>query len=125
MPQYNKFMPRKRILTLTQGRRGVDVNPQGPISAKTGSVVGNPGDRLAGSAKTGEELMVEARASDELHSISQSCRIALRRRRSVLLLYDKDGQIAFQEILAETCLGMANLPGIDLPIFSGASGQRL
>jgi hypothetical protein len=35
------------------------------------------------------------------------------KERSELLLYDKDGQIAYQEILAETCLGMATLPGID------------
>jgi len=30
--------------------------------------------------------------------------------RSMLLLYDKDGQIAYQEILGETCLGMTTLP---------------
>jgi hypothetical protein len=35
------------------------------------------------------------------------------KERSALLLYDNDGQIAYQEILAETCLGMATLPGID------------
>jgi hypothetical protein len=28
------------------------------------------------------------------------------KERSMLLLYDKDGQIAYQEILPETCLGM-------------------
>src|SRR5450432_1131732 len=35
------------------------------------------------------------------------------RDRSMLLLYDRDGQIAYQEILAETCLGMNVLPGVD------------
>ena len=38
-------------------------------------------------------------------------------RRSILLLYDKRGQIAYQEVLGESCLGIAALPG--------RSGERL
>lgn len=33
--------------------------------------------------------------------------------RSALLLYDKDGQIVFQEILGESCLGIATMPKKD------------
>jgi hypothetical protein len=35
------------------------------------------------------------------------------KERTMLLLYDKDGQIVYQEILAETCLGITSVPGID------------
>lgn len=31
--------------------------------------------------------------------------------RSMLLLYDEQGRIAYQEILGESCLGIAALPG--------------
>jgi hypothetical protein len=35
------------------------------------------------------------------------------KERSMLLLYDNDGQIAYQEILNETCLGITTLPKKD------------
>ncbi|PYT95340.1 MAG: hypothetical protein DMG38_27340, partial [Acidobacteria bacterium] len=45
-------------------------------------------------------------------------------RRSMLLLYDKGGQIAYQEILGESCLGIAALPaGVGERLLVGCSDK--